>query len=108
MSDIGPLFPNQPCHWANIPRNLHPKCSTEESKCERTNCCPTEWQQRRFIPRIKVIITPTASSKNQMLLRYDHKMYYCPISDYTQERLESILEESSSKTSNYNCSYEAK
>jgi hypothetical protein len=93
MPDIRTLLSNESSNWSGVPSDLHSQGSTEESEAESANGTPSERQKILIAPQIKIIVTPSSSPEDEMFFRHHNNVNDSPVSDDTQEGLESSLRE---------------
>ena len=109
MPDIRTLLSDESSNWSSVPSNLHSQGSTEEPEAESANGTPSKRQKILIAPRIKIIVTPSCSPEDEMFFRHHNNVNDSPVSDDTQEGLESSLrEESRSATTDDDCGDEPK
>lgn len=109
MPDIRTLLSDESSNWSSVPSNLHSQGSAEEPEAESANGTPSKRQKILIAPRIKIIVTPSCSPEDEMFFRHHNNVNDSPVSDDTQEGLESSLrEESRSATTDDDCGDEPK
>jgi len=108
MPDICALLPNKLSNRPCIPSNLHSQRCAQKPEAKSTNGAPSKRQKILLAPRIEVITTPSPAPEDEMLFGHNNDMNNSPVSDDTQECLESRLGEEPSRTAaDDNCGDEA-
>ena len=107
MSNICAFLPNKFSNRPRIPRNLHPKRSTNEAEAKGTNGAPTKRQKILLAPGIQIIPAPSPAPEDEVFFYHNNDVNYCPVSDDAEEGLESSFrKESSGATADDDCSDE--